>query len=51
MADLEALVEKYRVLESKTQRVWDRVGWHTEDIAELRLRLISNAGMLTVFIW
>lgn len=50
LGDLEALVEKYRRLGGKTQRVWDRVGWHTEDIAELRLRLVSNIRLLNAFI-
>ncbi|KAF4624010.1 hypothetical protein G7Y89_g14163 [Cudoniella acicularis] len=50
LTDLEVLVDKYVKLGSKTQRVWNRVGWHLEDIAELRLRLISNAGLFTAFL-
>lgn len=49
LTDLETLIVKYRGLGTKTQRVWDRMGWHTEDIAELRLRLISNTGLLSAF--
>lgn len=49
LTDLETLVGKYKGLSSKTQRVWDRMGWHTEDIAELRLRLISNTSLLAAF--
>ncbi|KAH8648138.1 hypothetical protein BGZ60DRAFT_437694 [Tricladium varicosporioides] len=50
LTDLETLIVKYRGLGSKTQRVWDRMGWHSEDIAELRLRLISNTSLLSAFI-
>jgi hypothetical protein len=49
VTDVEALVTKYKKLESKTQRVWHNVGWHMEDLTELRLRLGNSATLLTAF--
>lgn len=48
--EVEVLVTKYKKLDNKTQRVWHNVGWHTEDLTELRLRLGNNADLLTALI-
>ena len=48
--DLQALVDKYESLGTQSKRTWDRMNWGSEDISDIRSRLISNATMLTVFI-
>ena len=48
--DLQALVTKYRSLGSQTKRTWHRMRWHSNDINELRLRLISNTVLLSTFL-
>ena len=48
--DLQALVNKYESLGSKSKLTWDRMKWCKEDIAELRGRLTSNVALLTAFI-
>lgn len=50
LKDLEALVTKYASLGTQTKRTWHRMRWHSNDINELRLRLISNTGLLSAFI-
>ncbi|MCJ1272192.1 hypothetical protein MMC22_012100 [Lobaria immixta] len=50
LEDLQGLVDRYKSLDTKTKRTWDRLAWGSEDIAELRSRLISNTGLLTTFI-
>ena len=51
LEDLNALIEKYNVLaSSNTNQVFKRVKFGTEDIAALRVRLISNTGLLNSFI-
>ncbi|MCJ1267062.1 hypothetical protein MMC22_006947 [Lobaria immixta] len=50
LEDLRGLVDKYNSLGTSTKRTWDRLAWGSEDIAELRSRLISNTGLLTAFI-
>jgi hypothetical protein len=48
--DLQVLLDKYQGLGSKTRRTFDRLNWHSEGIAELRLRLISHTVLLSAFI-
>ena len=48
--DLQALVDKYEGLGSKTKVTWNRMRWCKEDIAEIRGRLTSNVTLLTAFI-
>jgi hypothetical protein len=48
--DLQALVDKYESLGTKSKRTFDRMGWGTNDIAELRARLTSNVVMLNTFL-
>lgn len=49
LQDLQDILNKYHSLGTKTKRTWDRLGWGSSDIAELRLRLISNTVLLTTF--
>ncbi|MCJ1263054.1 hypothetical protein MMC22_002924 [Lobaria immixta] len=50
LEDLQGLVDRYNSLGTSTKRTWDRLAWGSEDIVELRSRLISNTGLLTTFI-
>ena len=51
LEDLNSLIEKYNSLpSSNTSQVFKRVKLGTEDIANLRVRLISNTGLLNSFI-
>jgi len=50
LKDLDDLCKKYQSLGTQGRRVWDRMKWGTEDIAELRARLTSNTGLLTAWI-
>ncbi|MCJ1263552.1 hypothetical protein MMC22_003422 [Lobaria immixta] len=50
LEDLQGLVDRYNSLGTSTKRTWDRLAWGSEDIAELRSRLISNTGLLTTLI-
>lgn len=50
LRDLQSLLDRYESLGTQSKRTWDRVGWCSNDIAELRSRLISNTGLLTAFI-
>ena len=49
LQDLQALVDKYESLGSKSKRTFDRMGWGSNDLAELRARLTSNLVMLNTF--
>ena len=49
LKDLQALVDKYRTLDTKSKRTWDRVGFASENTAELRSRLTANTGLLTAY--
>jgi hypothetical protein len=50
LQDLQSLILKYESLGSKTKRTWDRLRWHSDDIAELRARLTWNTVLLTAYI-
>ena len=50
LTDIDNLCKKYRSLGTQSKRTWDRMRWGSEDIAELRARLVSNAGLLTAWI-
>jgi hypothetical protein len=49
LQDLQGLVEKYESLGSQSKRAWDRLKWGSNDIAELRGRLVSTTVLLTAF--
>ena len=48
LQDLQDLVDRYNSLGTKTKRTRDRLAWGSQNITDLRLRLISNTGMLTL---
>ncbi|MCJ1463945.1 hypothetical protein MMC07_002555 [Pseudocyphellaria aurata] len=50
LQDLQFSLDKYNSLGTKSKRTWDRLGWGSRDIAELRSRLISNTVMLTTLV-
>ena len=51
LEDLNSLIEKYNSLASaKSGQIVKKVQFGTEDIATLRVRLISNTGLLNCFI-
>lgn len=50
LKDLQGCVDKYNSLGTNSKRTWDRLQWGSEDIAELRSRLVSNTVLLTTFI-
>lgn len=50
LEDLKAMLDKYSSLGSTTKRTWDRPGWGSKDIVDLRSRLISNTNLLTLFV-
>lgn len=49
LEDLQSVLDKYNSLGTRTKRTWDRLGWASKDIAELRSRLGSNTVLLTTF--
>lgn len=49
LKDLDSLLIKYESLGTNSQRTFDRMGFGTQDMNEIRLRLISNASMLDAF--
>lgn len=50
LKDLDALITKYESLGTRSHRVFDRMGMATQDMNEIRQRLITNATMLNAFI-
>jgi len=50
LEDLDNLVKKYHSLGTQSKRTWDRMGWGTVDIAELRARLTVHIGILDTWI-
>ena len=51
LEDLNSLIEEYKSLAStNTNQIFKRVKLGTEDITSLRVRLISNTGLLSSFI-
>lgn len=50
LEDLQCSLNRYNSLGTKSKRTWDRLGWGSKDIAELRFRLISNTGLMTAFV-
>lgn len=47
--NLDRLLVKYESLGTNSGRTFDRMGFGTHDINDIRLRLISNASMLDAF--
>ena len=50
LEDLQRCLDKYNSLGTRSKRTWDRLGWGSKNIAELRSRLMSNTGLLTAFL-
>lgn len=50
LSDLQALVDKYENLGTQSKWTWDRMKWGTENVAEIRSRLVSNTTFLTAYI-
>ncbi|KAI9859351.1 MAG: hypothetical protein M1813_006688 [Trichoglossum hirsutum] len=48
--DLQKIVEKYESLGRQSKRTWDRIRWASQDVSELRSRLIANTNLLNSFI-
>lgn len=49
LTDLEALIDKYNSLSSKSKKTWDRLNWDQQGGRDLRARLTSNVAMLCAF--
>lgn len=49
LTDLEALVDKYNSLSSKSKKTWDRLNWDQQGGRDVRARLTSNVAMLCAF--
>jgi hypothetical protein len=49
LKDLDNLYKEYQSLGTQSRRTWDRMKWGSENIGELRARLISNTGLLTAW--
>lgn len=49
LTELEVLLDKYHSLGTQSKRTWDRMKWGNEQIEGIRLRLVSNTGLLTAF--
>ena len=47
--DLDRLLVKYESLGTNSRRTFDRMGYGTHDMNDIRLRLISNVSMLDAF--
>ena len=50
LKDLQSLLDRYESLGTQAKRTWDRVGWCSNDITELRARLTSNTSLRAAFI-
>lgn len=49
LGDLDAMLIKYESLGTKSQRTFNRMGFGLQDMASIRLRLISNVSLLDAF--
>ena len=49
LKDLDRLLVEYESLGTNSQRTYDRLGFGTHDMNEIRLRLISNTSILDAF--
>ena len=50
LEDLQAILDRYKGRGKKSKRIWDRLGWGSNDIAELRSRLLSNTALMTAYV-
>ena len=49
LQDLQRLKARFDSMGTKTQPTWERMGMGTDDLEDIRSRLISYTGMLNVF--
>ena len=49
LKDLDGLLVKYQSLGSKSQKIFDRLGFGMQDVNGIRLRLCTNVSMLDAF--
>lgn len=49
LTDLEYIIDKYQSLGTNDKSPWDRMRLGSEDIAEIRGRLVLNVTLLTAF--
>lgn len=56
LIDLNKVMDKYhclivspKSLGDKSQRLWKKLRWKSDDITELRSRIISNISLLNIF--
>ena len=47
--ELEQLLMKYKSLGTQSKRTWDRLRWSKDHVESIRLRVVSNASLLTSF--
>jgi hypothetical protein len=47
--DLNQLLIKHENMGTQSARIWDRMRWGLEDMAQLRLRLMRHTAMLEAF--
>lgn len=50
MKDIEKLISRYERIGTARKALWKKFRWHFEDIAQLRSRLTTQVGMLTVYV-
>lgn len=50
LEDPQGILDKCNSLGTGTKRTWDRLGWGSKNIEQLRSRLISNTLLLTSFV-
>jgi hypothetical protein len=49
LQDLQDLKERFDSVGTQGQLTWERMGWATDDLADIRTRLMSYIGVLNVF--
>ena len=49
LTELQGVLDNYKSLGTQSKRTWDRMKWGSVQIEAIRLRLVSNTGLLTTF--
>jgi hypothetical protein len=50
LEELSKIVQKYETLGTDNKNTWQQMKWYCNDIAEIRLRLLSSGGDLNGFL-
>jgi hypothetical protein len=50
LEELSKIVQNYESLGSDTKSTWQQMKWYCNDIAEIKLRLVSSSGDLSAFL-